>query len=403
MPRKLQKYILAIETSCDETSAAVLAFSSGRLGAVSPGVSSGSRPLQTKKMRRRDYELVAHVVSSQVKLHAKYGGVVPMLAAREQLKNMEPVLRETLRRARLTLGDIDFFSVTRGPGLIPSLHVGVNYARALAFAFKKPLIGINHIEGHIYSNWLGPVMVNSKFKIRNTKQTASSPRHSVTFPILNLVVSGGHTELVLMRGHGKYKLIGETVDDAAGEAFDKIARLLGLPYPGGPALAKLAEKGDSAAFDFPRPMINSKDLNFSFSGLKTAVLYALQKMSKQQIANSRTAVCASAQQAIVDVLVEKTLRAVKQYKVKNVFISGGVSANKKLRAVFTERIEKEMPDVAYRHPDFAYTGDNAAMISVAAYFKITELGMGNKGLRTGKQLPEVVADANLRIAKLRKM
>ena len=386
--KKSIQYILAIETSCDETSAAVLAFSTPR------------------KRKTANCKLLSHVISSQAKLHAVYGGVVPMLAAREQQKNIEPVLNETLGSANLALGDMDYFAVTRGPGLIPSLHVGVNYARAIAFAMRRPLLGINHLEGHIYSNWLPirefPISnfqfsnkqgVDSK-KIKSSNHIATlSLRHPPVFPILNLIVSGGHTELVLMKSHGEYSIIGETLDDAAGEAFDKVARMLHLPYPGGPALAKLGEKGNPRAFHFPRPMIAAKNFNFSFSGLKTSVLYTLQKLFPQhgseQAAVSRklkTDVCASFEQAAVDVLVEKTLRAAKRYSVRGICISGGVSANKKLRKTFAERISKEFPTVLYRHPERIYTGDNAAMIAMAAYYQITK-----------NRWSEVVADANARI------
>ncbi|MDO8558631.1 MAG: tRNA (adenosine(37)-N6)-threonylcarbamoyltransferase complex transferase subunit TsaD [bacterium] len=366
------RHILAIETSCDETAAAVLVFS-----------------------KTKSPSLISSIVSSQVKLHAKFGGVVPMLAAREQQKNIEPVIAEALRTARVNLQDIDYFAITRGPGLIPSLHVGVNYARAISFSMQKPLLGINHIEGHIYSNWLSPIRVNPKSKIRNSKQQRSDIQKPISyklkaksFPILNLVVSGGHTELILMRGHGKYEIIGETLDDAAGEAFDKVARMLGLPYPGGPALAHMAEKGNPAAFAFPRPMLASKNFNFSFSGLKTAVLYTVQQMNKKQITNSKTDICASFEQAVVDTLTTKTIRAAKLYGARGIFMAGGVSANKKLRKELSEQVIKELPGVAYRHPDLAYTGDNAAMIAMAAYWHI---------LRGTKQPPEVTADANLRI------
>ncbi len=424
--------ILAVETSCDETAAAVLAF---------------ERTAANSNHREARYKLLSNVVSSQVKLHAKFGGVVPMLAAREQQKNIEPVITEALRDAKCKLGDIDYFAVTRGPGLIPSLHVGVNYARAIAFSMQRPLLGINHIEGHIYSNWLEPITESTKHKLHKT-QTNSQ------FPILNLVVSGGHTELILMRGHGKYEIVGETLDDAAGEAFDKVARMLGLAYPGGPALAKTAEKGNPVTFAFPRPMLASKNFNFSFSGLKTAVLYKLQELGYDPpLAKGRSGgvnlpkpppgrlythwkhrsrprnpplenfslrkegvkadICASFEQAVVDALTAKTIRAAKTYGAKGVFLAGGVSANKKLRKTFTERIGKELPGIAYRHPDLAYTGDNAAMIAMAAYFRVTHDKRLTPRPRSGRatndkkwpevtraprSFSEVVADANLRIA-----
>jgi len=364
------QYLLAVETSCDETAAAVLAF---------PKKNTGGSLAQ--------YRLLSSVVSSQVKLHAKFGGVVPMLAAREQQKNIEPVIEEALQDAGVKLSEMDLFAITYGPGLIPSLHVGVNYLRAIAFAMQKPLLGLGHIEGHIYSNWLEPV--------------GKLPETSYKFPILHLVVSGGHTELVLMKEHGRYQVLGETQDDAAGEAFDKVARMLNLPYPGGPALSKEAEKGNPEAFNFPRPMLGSKDYHFSFSGLKTSVLYKLQEISKNKTEDPRKFkfpasgsllhdLCASFQQAVTDVLVEKTLRAAKEFKVKGVFLCGGVSANKKLRETLSQRIATELPGVMYRHPLLQFTGDNAAMIAMAAYFKLRTV--------KPKKFPKVVPDANLRVA-----
>lgn len=297
--KKTDLLILAIETSCDETSVAVL-----RERAGAP-------------------ELLSCVISSQVKLHAKFGGIVPMLAAREQQKNIEPVISQALSEAGKKLKDISYFAVTRGPGLIPSLHVGVNYARAISYAMGRPLLGINHIEGHMYSNWLRPIgefpISKSQFPNKKGKDISKEPK----FPILNLVVSGGHTELILMPQHGKYTIVGETQDDAAGEAFDKVARMMNLPYPGGPALSKAALAGNPAAFALPRPMLNSGNFDFSFSGLKTAVLYTIcdpTKLPKGQTPEVPknldpkfiADLSASFQQAVVDVLVQKTLRAAKK-------------------------------------------------------------------------------------------
>jgi N6-L-threonylcarbamoyladenine synthase len=375
--------ILAIETSCDETAAAVLEF---------PGI--GNTKIQTVNRP----VLSSSIVSSQVKLHAVYGGVVPMLAAREQQKNIEPVISEALTTAEVKLGDIDFFAVTYGPGLIPSLHVGVNYARAISYSMQKPLLGINHIESHIYSNWL-----TSGANSKNRPQIITETR----FPILNLVVSGGHTELILMRGHGKYEIIGETLDDAAGEAFDKVARILGLEYPGGPALSKAAEKGNPAAIDFPRPMLAAKNFNFSFSGLKTSALYAVEGVPRAAAKGRSFSaqkkkldphfvndVSASFEQAVVDTLVGKTIRAAKQFGVKGVFVGGGVSANKKLRETLAEHVKTDLPGVEFRRPELQYTGDNAAMTAAAAYWRIIT---ARKPI-TRESCPEVVADANTRIA-----
>ena len=209
--------ILGIETSCDETAIAVLE------------IESPARETGRRSSRVESFKVLSNVVSSQVKLHAKFGGVVPNLAAREHEKNLPRVFRSALKKSKSKMADIDLIAVTRGPGLSPALWRGINFARDISAKYKKPILGVNHLEGHIYSNWLKPVGVTSKFEIRNSK-----------FPILNLIVSGGHTELVLMGGHGKYKIIGETLDDAVGEAFDKVARLLGLGYPGGPQIARHA-------------------------------------------------------------------------------------------------------------------------------------------------------------------
>src|SRR3989338_340520 len=243
--------ILGIETSCDETAIAVLEIKNGKITVLS------------------------NTVSSQVKLHAKFGGVVPNLAAREHAKNIGLVFKLSLKKAGVKdFGkEIRLITVTRGPGLGPSLLVGLAFARTIAWKYNKPLIGVNHLEGHIYSNWLKPVGVNSTLR-----------SFSKVGPVLNLIVSGGHTELVLMKGHGKYKIIGETLDDAVGEAFDKVARLLGLGYPGGPIVALRADKFRSKSakveIKFPRPMMHSKDFNFSFSGLKTAVLYKTREFTR---------------------------------------------------------------------------------------------------------------------------
>ncbi len=315
--------ILGIETSCDETAASVV--DAGNSG----------------------FNVRAHVISSQIPQHAKYGGVVPEVAAREHVKNIIPTLSYALKKAEAKPAQIGLIAVTKGPGLMTSLAVGVQTAAALSYAWDTPLIGVNHMEGHILSNW-----------VRN-------PR--IRFPVLNLVVSGGHTELVLMTGHGKYKLLGKTRDDAAGEAFDKVAKILHLPYPGGPSIQRAAEQGNPASVAFPRPMLRESNYEFSFAGLKTSVLYLVQKRKKLS-GKDRADIAASFQQAVVDVLVGKTLRAARQYRVKSVLLAGGVAANRPLRKTLKHSLNKELPKVIFSTPPFEFCTDNATMIAVAGYF-----------------------------------
>lgn len=315
--------ILGIETSCDETAVSVVEGKAERVKAL------------------------AHVVASQIKTHLKYGGVVPEVAAREHMVAMIPALHTALLQAKVRPENIDAIAVTSGPGLITSLRVGVQAAKTLSFAWRKPLLGVNHIEGHIMANWfLG-------------KQ--------IKMPALCLVVSGGHTELILMKKHGDYHLIGNTLDDAAGEAFDKVAKLMKIPYPGGPKIQKLAEQGNPAAFDFPRPMLNSANYNFSFSGLKTSVLYFVKK-NPQVIKKSVADLCASFQQAVVDVLVGKTIRAAKELRVKTVLLAGGVAANQPLRTTLEEKV-RELKGVSFLTPPLWLCTDNASMIAAAGYFR----------------------------------
>ena len=332
--------ILGIETSCDETSVAVLN--------VNP---------PSRKASEGQVKILSNIVSSQVKIHAPFGGVVPSLAAREHEKNLKPVFEKALKEAKTKMAGIDLIAVTAGPGLEIALWRGINFARELAHLHKKPIIGVNHLEGHIYSNWLKPIT-----EIQNSNYKFSKK----IFPILNLIVSGGHTQLVLMAGHGKFKLIGETMDDAAGEAFDKVSKMMNLGYPGGPVVSKLAEKGNPKKYNLPRPMLNQKNYNFSFSGLKTAVLYLLKDLKKRN-AKVTADICASFQQAVIDVLVQKTIRAAKEHKVRSIFLSGGVSANRLLRK--TLKNESKKLGVAYSQPDLEYTGDNAAMMAMAGYYK----------------------------------
>src|SRR3989344_8302707 len=358
--------ILGIETSCDDTSIAALSAEDDHL------------------------EVLSNVVSSQIKQHAPYGGVVPLLAAREHEKNLPVVLAEALAKASCAMEKIDLIAVTSGPGLIMSLVKGVNFAKELAQKNNKPLVGINHIEGHVYSNWLLPIAENSKHKIRNPK---------IEFPALCLIVSGGHTELVLMHDHGKYELVGRTLDDASGEAFDKIARLLGLPYPGGPEIARAADSFNVATFKrltvkLPRPMMHSKDFNFSFSGLKTAVCYLVRDLTKiAPLSNSqRTEIAHEAQEAIVDVLVSKTLKAAEKFQPKSILIAGGVSANKRLRSRLAEEVSRLTPKTYYLEPAPQYTTDNAAMIACAAYYNHVSRNMKHASWEG------VEADANWEIA-----
>ncbi len=337
--------ILAFETSCDETALTLVDFFVSKKGFL-PKIS-----------------ILAEKVASQVQAHAPFGGVVPILAAREHEKNLEILFLQLLKAsperatAREFMEKIDLIAVTAGPGLMPCLLVGTAFAKALAYKHKKPLIGVNHLEGHLYSGFLS--------------QELSTCNPQLIFPALALIVSGGHTELVLIHGIGHYQVLGETLDDAAGEAFDKVARLLGLGYPGGILLEKEAQKGNSEAFSFPRPMLKSGDYNFSFAGLKTSVLYALRELEKSQAykqnkASIRADIAASFQQAVVDTLVAKTKKALRDYKAKALFVGGGVIANTKLRQAL-ERLCQEERLLLLISPK-RYCGDNATMIALAGYF-----------------------------------
>ncbi len=336
--------ILSLETSCDETACAILEEKNGV------------------------FSVLANIVSSQIALHAKWGGVVPNLAAREHLKNIMPVIDEALKKARLTSKDIDLIAVTNGPGLIPALLIGVETAKTLSYLWKKPLIGIHHIEGHIYANFIHPM----EYPAERDNFAKRNLFHRVNFPILCLVVSGGHTQLVLMKKHLSYEIIGETQDDAVGEAFDKVARILSLGYPGGPAVAKEAMKIKKYNLEapLPRPMIKSDTFNFSFSGLKTAVLYLVKKNEKL-LKNKAfvSAVCQEFQQSVCDVLISKTIRSAKKYNPKTIMLAGGVSANAELRRQLGEAIKKDLPDTIYCIPETKYSIDNAVMIAIAASFR----------------------------------
>ena len=320
--------ILGIESSCDETAASLL------------------------EIKNKKVTVLAHTVASQIKIHEKFGGVVPELAARHHLKNIIPVLKKTISDPK----DIDYIAIANGPGLVTSLFVGIEAAKTLAFLWKKPLLAINHMEAHIYANW-----IESKWK-------------DIKFPAIALITSGGHTEVVHMRSEYKMKRIGQTLDDAGGEAFDKVAKILGLPYPGGPNIEKQALTGNSSKYQFPRPLINRPNFDFSFSGLKTSVLYFMRdnftdkKPTKKEIAD----ICASFQKAVTDVLVSKTIKAAKKHKVKTVLLAGGVAANKALRKEFKLKIKKENINVDFIFPPLKYCTDNASMVAMAGYFKAKE-------------------------------
>ncbi len=320
--------ILGIESSCDETAIAILNGEGNNL------------------------TIEKSIVLSQIQTHEKYGGVVPEVAAREHLEAMFPMLD---REVPFDGTGIDAIAVTAGPGLAPALRVGVQTAKTLAWAWNKPLVPICHLEGHVYTAWLG---------LGNTPPGMEGMgEERPEFPALCLIVSGGHTELVLMTGHGEFKRVGETLDDAAGEAFDKVAKMIGLPYPGGPHLAKLAEEGEPKAFSFPRAMLDSGDYNFSFSGLKTSVLYTLKKLTEPNKAD----IAASFQEAVVDVLVQKTMRAAREYQPKSIILAGGVAANLQLRSRLKETAgEIDLPVFV---PPLQYSMDNAAMIAVAGYYR----------------------------------
>ena len=317
--------ILGIETSCDETAASV--------------VEDGRQILST-------------LVASQVDLHAQYGGVFPEVASREHVRTIYPIIEGALQQAHLDLREVDAIAVTRGPGLPGSLVVGLNTAKGLALGSGLPLIGVNHLEAHIYSTWL--------------YNADDSPQPEPKFPLLALIVSGGHSELVLMTDHLEYQHLGGTLDDAAGEAFDKVGRLLGLSYPGGPAIQQAAEDGNPRAFDFPRAWLDDT-WDFSFSGLKTAVLREVRRLEDLGGPIPVSDMAASFQAAVVDVLVGKTLRAAEAFEARDILVAGGVSANLALRRAFQEKAPK-----AVRIPPIALCTDNAAMIAGAGYYRFVQ-------------------------------
>jgi len=415
--------ILAIETSCDET-------------AISLVECKGD-------IATPQFQTLSEVVLSQLALHAHWGGVVPTIAKREHEKALVPVLKETLEKAGfLTKGnplpdskgypwlseilerekemieplqdflvtnhipEIDAVAVTQGPGLEPALWVGINFAKALARAWQKPLIPVNHMEGHLVS----PIL-NLDLDAEHPSEPLGCSASKLPFPAIALLVSGGHTELILVKSWGNYLKIGETRDDAAGEAFDKVARLLGLGYPGGPAISQLAERytvgsnklkplagsrfnlEGSTSISLPRPMLNSGDFDFSFSGLKTAVRYMVERLQKDdplilELQEIRAAIAHEFQEAVVEVLVTKTERAVDEYGAKSVIVGGGVSANKRLRGMFEDRLRTLMVEAGLHvlFPTPFLSTDNATMIAAAAYINIL----------VNKQIPDkIVAIGNL--------
>jgi N6-L-threonylcarbamoyladenine synthase len=333
--------VLAIETSCDETAAAVV---------------------------RNGREVLSNIISSQIELHKVYGGVVPEIASRKHIEKINQVIDEALTTAGMSMDEIDAIGVTYGPGLVGALLVGVAEAKAISFATKKPLIGVHHIEGHVSANYI--------------------ENKELEPPFLCLIVSGGHSHLVLVNDYGQYQIIGRTRDDAAGEAFDKVARAIGLGYPGGPKIDKLSLEGNKEAIAFPRANIEDAPYDFSFSGLKSAVLNYINSCEMKGIEINRADIAASFQEAVIDVLVTKTIKAAKDYNMKRVAIAGGVAANNHLREAMIKACKKN--DLAFYYPSPIFCTDNAAMIGTAAYYEFL------KGTRSGYDLNAV---PNLKIGE----
>jgi N6-L-threonylcarbamoyladenine synthase len=316
--------VLGIESSCDETGVALVE-------ADGPGVP----------------RLLAHALHSQVEMHQAYGGVVPELASRDHIRRVLPLAEVTLRDAQRALADVDVVAYTRGPGLAGALLVGAGVACALGAALRRPVLGVHHLEGHLLSPFL----------------SADPPQ----FPFIALLVSGGHTQLMQVEGVGQYRMLGETIDDAAGEAFDKSAKLLGLGYPGGPALSRLAQQGDPAAFKLPRPLLHSGDLDFSFAGLKTAVLTQVNKLG-DALQERKADLAASTEAAIVEVLVKKSLAALDDSGLKRVVVAGGVGANRRLREQLDAACARR--GVRVHYPELALCTDNGAMIALAGAMRL---------------------------------
>jgi N6-L-threonylcarbamoyladenine synthase len=384
--------ILSIETSCDETAIAVIETN-----------------LQINSGKLLPLTLLADVVSSQVNIHAAWGGVVPNLAAREHVKNIIPVIDEALQKAKTRLAEIDLFATTQGPGLIPALLIGTNVAKTLAYRYRKPLIGIHHVEGHIYANFI------------EIPQTSGNS----IFPMLCLIVSGGHTQLIMIRNHHQYEIIGQTLDDAAGEAFDKIAKILGLGYPGGPIVSQMAKIATEQKpmlpqedqdlikkISFPRPLLNKPTYNFSFSGLKTAVLYAYRDLTHSlTLPDSpyrslpldfwKHFICLEAENAIVEVLTKKTLKAMETFSPRTVMMAGGVAANNALRSSIQSAINQYNNDhnnsINFINPPIQYCGDNGAMIAAAAAYRYANLYQGQPDETLMNNWKNLEPNANLKL------
>ena len=390
--------LLAIETSCDDTAIAILEVK--------------------KEGSKTKFKILGSEVSSQISIHIPYGGVFPALAKREHIKNLPLVLEKVLKEAKLKMEKIDTIAVTTGPGLEPALWTGIVFAKELHVKYKIPIVKVNHMEGHIFSIF---PKKGKTFTIDSDKKI---------FPILSLLISGGHTELILIKDWFKYKKIGQTRDDAAGEAFDKVARMLDLPYPGGPEISRLAgierleqensvfgglgsatarargifqQKNiraskntisrDNQTVTLPRPMIHSKDYDFSFSGLKTAVLYLIRdlKIKNPNILddiNIKQKIACEFENAVVETLVHKTIKAIKEYKIKTLIVGGGVSANSYLQTVMNEKIKENNLKVKVHFPTKKLTGDNALMIAIAGYFQA-------KNKKFVKNINSIKAEGNL--------
>lgn len=330
--------IMGIETSCDETAAAI--------------VKDGKK-------------IISNVVASQISIHQKYGGVVPEIASRKHMEYIIPVIDKALDESGKKITDLSAIAVTYGPGLIGSLLVGLSVAKAIAYAQNIPLIGVNHLEAHIYANFL--------------------EHNEIIPPFVCLIVSGGHTSLVYIRHFGEYELLGQTKDDAAGEVFDKIAKFLNLGYPGGPIIEKLAKEGDPSSIQFPRPILNDKTYDFSFSGLKTAVIYHIKELEKRNKNIPVSDILASFQQATIDVLVEKTIKAALQFKAKQIILAGGVAANTSLRREIKEKAN--LFNIKVFYPSISLCTDNAAMVASAGYYKFKENKKSSLSLDAVSRLP----------------
>jgi N6-L-threonylcarbamoyladenine synthase len=391
--------ILAIETSCDETALSILE-------------AKGS-------LKKPSFSILANEVASQIALHAQYGGVFPMMAKREHSKNSVPILQGVLGEAKLekkvktsaltashikkiekTLirepelleqfltyiphiqkPKIDLIAVTNGPGLEPALWVGISFAKALSIAWDIPVMPVNHMEGHIVSSILAA----------QKKTTGTQKIESIAFPAISLLVSGGHTEIILAKNWMTYTILGETVDDAAGEAFDKVARMMELPYPGGPEISRLAESGkENPSIKLPRPMLHSPNFNFSFSGLKTAVLYLIRDLGTID-EQTKKDIAREFQNAVIDVLTKKTLRAIKKYQAKTLLLGGGVAGNKALRNAFESMQKKDYPKLVLHFPRRDLATDNSLMIGIAGYFRFLKS-------KKGKPLASIKADGGMRIS-----